>query len=968
MAKRRIYEVAREKGMSTHELAELLRAAGVEVTSNLSSVEEADVARVLSAPPAAEPSAGLKPASTKPAPTEPAPAKPESAGTSEPSVATAASQPGPQPAPGPAQSRPVTEGRPARPTEQSADRREARPPRAPRPDARPAEPRTEGRAGGAAPGAPAGQRTEPGAQQRDRGRPPHPGGPRPSGPPRRGPRPRGRGPRLEDLPTVVGPDVPLRKGVKAPGTVRLKGEEPPAPAPAPPAPKTHTPSPRASGPRPSGPPRVPRPSAVPEPSRPAGRFGKEPPRATPRRGKDANERGARPPKVVAADVLVEEILTEVEPEVEATAATKSAAAPTAQARVRRGDDYGGRRRVVIDSQAGRKGGRGSPRGSKATRTPDAEKSTKKKTPPGTDSPVILASGATVKDFSESLEIPAGEVIKAMMRMGELLTITQSLSDEAIVVLAEEFERQVTIQHAEEEESLRPEFVDDPADLVERAPVVTVMGHVDHGKTSLLDAIREAKVAAGEAGGITQHIGAYRVGHKDRRLTFIDTPGHEAFTAMRARGANMTDVAVIVVAANDGVMPQTTEAINHARAAGVPMLVALNKIDLEDSNPDRVKQQLAEQGLVPEDWGGDTVIVPVSAKKRINLDELMDMILLVADVQELKANPKAEASGIIIEAQLDPGRGPVATMLVQRGTLRVGDALVSGEAHGKVKAMADFRGRPLKEAGPSMPVQILGFNTVPTAGDFAEAVKDERIARQKAETRSARLRMEQMAKARAAATSLDDFFQRLKEGAVKELALVLKGDVAGSVEALEEALTEIQHPEVKVRVIHSGVGGINESDINLAAASRAVVIGFNVRPSSAAKSLAETEGVDIRTYRVIYKAIEDVQAALVGMLEPEHVESEIGSAEVRQLFRASKIGVIAGCYVLSGKLVRNAKVRVVRDGSIVHEGVIGSLRRFSDDAREVLAGFECGVHIDGFDDLKEGDVLEVYEIKEVARTR
>ena len=761
--------------MSTHELAELLRAAGVEVTSNLSSVEEADVARVLSAPPAAEPSAGPKPASTKFAPTKPRlpNRNPQDRGAFGHGGFTA----GPQPAPGPAQSRPVTEGRPARPTEQSADRREARPPRAPRPDARPAEPRTEGRAGGAAPGAPAGQRTEPGAQQRDRGRPPHPGGPRPSGPPRRGPRPRGRGPRLEDLPTVVGPDVPLRKGVKAPGTVRLKGEEPPAPAPAPPAPKTHTPSPRASGPRPSGPPRVPRPSAVPEPSRPAGRFGKEPSRATPRRGKDANERGARPPKVIAADVLVEEILTEVEPEVEATAATKSAAAPTAQARVRRGDDYGGRRRVVIDSQAGRKGGRGSPRGSKATRTPDAEKSTKKKTPPGTDSPVILASGATVKDFSESLEIPAGEVIKAMMRMGELLTITQSLSDEAIVVLAEEFERQVTIQHAEEEESLRPEFVDDQADLVERAPVVTVMGHVDHGKTSLLDAIREAKVAAGEAGGITQHIGAYRVGHKDRRLTFIDTPGHEAFTAMRARGANMTDVAVIVVAANDGVMPQTTEAINHARAAGVPMLVALNKIDLEDSNPDRVKQQLAEQGLVPEDWGGDTVIVPVSAKKRINLDELMDMILLVADVQELKANPKAEASGIIIEAQLIR-TGSGGTMLVKRHTAW-GDALVSGEAHGR-SSHTDFRVGRSKKGRPCRcspwfqyaPTATISRRRSKTSASLARRLRPARTPAHGADGQGQSRRHQSR-------RFLPATQRRCRQGT----RLVLKGDVAGSVEAL-----------------------------------------------------------------------------------------------------------------------------------------------------------------------------------------
>lgn len=600
---------------------------------------------------------------------------------------------------------------------------------------------------------------------------------------------------------------------------------------------------------------------------------------------------------------------------------------------------------------------------------EAEKAAaRRKAPPGTESPVQLASGATVKDFAEALEIPAGEVIKTMMKMGDMVTITQSLSDDALLLLADEFTRQVEIKHAEEEEVAQQ--VDDPADLKDRAPVVTVMGHVDHGKTSLLDAIRETAVAAGEAGGITQHIGAYLVHHNKRDLTFVDTPGHEAFTAMRARGAQVTDVAVIVVAANDGVMPQTLEAINHAKAANVPMLVAINKIDLPDANIDHVKQQLSEQGLVPEEWGGDTVMVQVSAKKRINLDELMDMILLVADVQELKANPKAEASGIILEAQLDAGRGPVATMLVQRGTLHNGDALVSGESYGKVKAMFDFTGAPVKEAGPSIPVQILGFNTVPTAGDIAQVTKDERVARQKAEARSARLRMEQqVAKARAVSTtSLDDFYRRLKEGAVKELTLVVKGDVMGSVEALEESLNSISHPEVKVRVIHSGVGGINESDVMLAAASHAVVIGFNVRPSAAAKGLAEAEGVDIRTYRVIYKAIEDVQAALVGMLEPEHVEEETGTAEVRQIFRFSKVGIIAGCYVTSGKLVRNGRARVVREGSIIHDGTIASLRRFTEDAREVLAGFECGLHFENFDDLKEGDVIEAYETKEVARTK
>jgi len=436
--------------------------------------------------------------------------------------------------------------------------------------------------------------------------------------------------------------------------------------------------------------------------------------------------------------------------------------------------------------------------------------------------------------------------------------------------------------------------------------------------------------------------------------------------MRARGAKVTDVAVIVVAANDGVMPQTVEAIDHAKAADVPMLVAINKIDLADANPDRVKQQLSDLGLQPEDWGGQTVMVEVSAKKHLNLDELMDMILLVADVQEIKANPNAPASGVVVESQLDVGRGPVATVLVQRGTLHVGDAIACGEAYGKVKAMLDFKGEVLTSAGPSVPAQVLGFNSVPAAGDIALAVKDEREARQLAESRTARIRMEMNAKG-AGATSLDDFYRRLKEGEVKELALVLKGDVGGSVEALEEALNNISHAEVKVSVIHSGVGGINESDVNLAAASNAVIIGFNVRPSVQAKASADEQGVDIRTYRVIYKAIEDIEAALMGMLEPERVEQDLGAVEVRQIFRASRIGTIAGCYVVSGKITRNAKVRVVRDGSIVFEGNLGSLKRFNEDVREVLQGFECGIHLEGFDDIKEGDIIEAYEIKEVART-
>jgi translation initiation factor IF-2 len=646
----------------------------------------------------------------------------------------------------------------------------------------------------------------------------------------------------------------------------------------------------------------------------------------------------------------------------------SPANPTVAARVRRGDDKPAKRRVIIDSQAGRKGGKGGPRDRRGGGAVEGEKvAPKKKTPPGTETPVLIKSGASVKDIGEALEIGAGDLIKTLIGLGEMVTITQSLSDEAIVILAEEYERKVEIEHAEQEAEGPEVFADDPEDLTPRAPVVTIMGHVDHGKTSLLDAIRETEVVKSEAGGITQHIGAYQVTHQEKKVTFLDTPGHEAFTAMRARGAKSTDIAVIVVAANDGVMPQTLEAISHAKAAEVPILVAVNKMDLPDANADHVKKQLSDQGLVPESWGGDTIVVEVSAKQKTNLDELMDMILLVAEVQEYKANAGAPGSGVVIESQLDVGRGPVATILVQRGTLKVGDSLACGEAYGKVKAMFDFMGNVLSKAGPSVPVQILGFNTLPAAGDFVTVVKDEREARQRAEQRTARLRQEQLAKSREGASGLEEFYRRVKEDRVKELRLVLKGDVGGSVEALEESLQNVSHAEVKVVVVFAGVGGINESDVMLAAASKAVVIGFNVRPSAAAKALAEQEQVDVRTYRVIYKAIEDVEAALVGMLEPEKVEEELGTAEVRQVFHASKIGSIAGCYVLSGKIARSAKIRVVRDGSIVHEGSIDSLKRFADDAREVVAGYECGLHLAGFDDIHEADVIEAYEIKEVART-
>ncbi len=951
MAKRRVYDIAKEKGLTNQELVERLRAAGLEVKSSVSSVEEADVDRALApkAAAAASKAAAAKDVAPKESAQKTAAPKPTPKAAKleapvqkdvETKTATAHSE-------GPKAEKKAAAVAPVEPpksvsAEQSEEQSEA--------STAPAEVAVR-------PDGPRPEQAQP-ETTRSEGRPERP-------PTRKPPRPRGRGPRLEDMPTVVGPGVPLRKGVKPSGNVvskeelvRMKAEKAAkaeearkAAAAAPPRPPEPAAPTGARGPAPrpftSSGPRPPRPAATAPP------VAKEAPAR--------RDRGTRGPGF------------ERGPEREASAEGPVAAAAPSRvvggpSRVRRGDDKPAKRRVIIDSQASRKGGRGGFRDHRGGPLGEVERpAVKKKAPPGTETPAKVKSGASVKDFGEALEIGAGELIKTLMRLGEMVTITQSLSDDAILILAEEFERKVEIEHAEEEKEGSDIFVDDPADLSPRAPVVTIMGHVDHGKTSLLDAVRETEVVKSEAGGITQHIGAYQVTHKDKKVTFLDTPGHEAFTAMRARGAKSTDIAVIVVAANDGVMPQTLEAISHAKAAEVPMVVAINKMDLPDANPDRVKAQLSELGLVPESYGGDTVMVEVSAKQRLNLEDLMDMILLVAEVQEYKANSKAPASGVVIEAQLDVGRGPVATMLVQRGTLHVGDAIASGEAYGKVKAMFDFTGKVVSKAGPSVPVQILGFNSLPMAGDFAMVVKDEREARQKAEQRTARLRQEQLAKSRGGASSLDEFYRRLKEGRVKELPLIVKGDVGGSVEALEEALRNITHPEVKVEVIFAGVGGINESDIMLASASKAVVIGFNVRPSVAAKALAEQEQVDVRTYRVIYKAIEDVEAALVGMLEPEQVEEELGTAEVRQVIRASRIGTIAGTYVLTGKLVRSAKIRILRNGAIVHEGSIGSLKRFADDVREVLAGYECGLHIDGFDDIHEGDIIEAYEIKEVART-
>ncbi len=574
--------------------------------------------------------------------------------------------------------------------------------------------------------------------------------------------------------------------------------------------------------------------------------------------------------------------------------------------------------------------------------------------------IEMGGSINVKEFAALIKREVNEVIKALFMLGVMVTINQDIDYDTAQLIGDEFGVQVGLKALEQDPTEIPEIEDDPDKRLPRPPVITVMGHVDHGKTSLLDAIRKTNVTAREAGGITQHIGAYKVNYQGQQIVFLDTPGHEAFTAMRARGAQVTDVAILVVAADDGVMPQTLEAINHARAAKVPIIVAINKIDRPEANPEHVKQQLAEYDLVPEDWGGDTIMVPVSAYKKTGITDLLEMILLVAEMQDLKANPELPARGTIIEAQLDKGRGPVATVLIQRGTLRIGDTIIAGTAYGKVRAMINDCGEKVKTAPPSTPVEVLGLSDVPNAGDMLD-VTDERIARSVAEKRIAKKREEEMQS--TSKVSLEDIFKRIKEGELKELNIVVKADVQGTIEALEGSLQKIKNDEVKVVVVHSGVGSITESDVMLASAANALVIGFNVRPDANARKSAETEKVDLRTYRVIYDAINDVEDAIKGMLAPKFKEVIQGRVEVRQLITISKL-LIAGCYVLEGKVTNSSKVRVVRDGIVVHEGGIDSLRRFKDDVKEVAQGYECGITLDKFRDIKEGDIFEIFDTEEI----
>lgn len=578
--------------------------------------------------------------------------------------------------------------------------------------------------------------------------------------------------------------------------------------------------------------------------------------------------------------------------------------------------------------------------------------------------IEIGESITVKELAEKLKKPSNDVIRTLIFAGVMAAINAEIDFETAEKVCAEYG--VLVERKEEIQELEVLEIeeDDEENLQKRPPIVTVMGHVDHGKTSLLDCIRKAKVTDTEAGGITQHIGAYTIKLNGEEITFLDTPGHEAFTAMRARGAQITDVVILVVAADDGIMPQTKEAINHCKAAGVPIVVAINKIDKPGANVDRVKQELAEQGLLAEDWGGDTICEEVSAKQNLNIDKLLEMVLLTAEMLELKANKNRRAVGTVIEAKLDKGRGSVASLLVQNGTLKVGDSILVGSTYGRIRAMFDDTGKKIKSAGPSIPVEVLGLSEVPEAGDRFNQVKDEKTARNMAESRKDKLKAETLLANHR--VSLEDLYNQIKEGKVKELAIIVKADVQGSVEAIKQSLEKLSTDDVKVRVIHGGVGAITETDITLATASNAIVIGFNVRPDNNAASQADRDGVDIKTYRIIYDAIEDVKSAMIGMLEPEYKEVVLGTAEVRETYKISNIGTIAGCYVLKGKLQRNAETRVIREGIVIFESSLSSLKRFKDDAKEVNAGYECGLTIEKFNDIKEGDIVECFMMEAIKR--
>ncbi|KPN17964.1 translation initiation factor IF-2 [Arthrobacter sp. Edens01] len=954
MAKVRVHELAKELGITSKDAVAKLQELGEFVRSASSTIEAPVVKKLRGAFPDAASKPASKPASSGPRPAAPAPAAPAAEAPAEASAPAAEKPAAPAPA-APAAPAPKAESKPAAPAP------------APAAPAAPAPKAAEKPAAPAAPAADSSSAPRPGA--------PRPGasGPRPGNnpfaPSQGMPRPRGRGDgeRGQGGPRPGNNPFATSQGMPRPGQRRDDSERTGTPGAAGPRPAAGSGGPRPGAPRPGAPrPGAPRPGAP----RPGGAGGNRP---TPGMMPNRTERPAAPARPGAGGPR----------------RGPGGAPGTGGGPVGGGFGKGGRGRGGTAGAFGKGGaGRGKQRKSKRAKRQELEQMSAPSlggvsVPRGDGNTVVrLRRGASITDFADKIEANPAALVTVLFHLGEMATATQSLDEETFGVLGEElgYKIQVVSPEDEERELLSSFDIDFEAELEAegddeleaRPPVVTVMGHVDHGKTRLLDAIRNTKVVEGEAGGITQHIGAYQIAfdHEgtERAITFIDTPGHEAFTAMRARGAKVTDIAVLVVAADDGVMPQTVEALNHAQAANVPIVVAVNKIDKEGANPEKVRGQLTEYGLVPEEYGGDTMFVEVSARQNLNIDALLEAVLLTADAAlDMRANPDKDARGIAIEANLDKGRGAVATVLVQSGTLRVGDTIVAGTAHGRVRAMFDENGDTVTEAGPSRPVQVLGLSNVPRAGDTFFVTDDERTARQIAEKREAADRNAALAKRRKR-ISLEDFDQAVADGKVDTLNLILKGDVSGAVEALEDSLLKIDVGDgVQLRVIHRGVGAITQNDVNLATVDNAIIIGFNVKPAERVADLAEREGVDMRFYSVIYAAIDDIELALKGMLKPEYEEVQLGTAEVREVFRSSKFGNIAGSIVRSGVIRRNAKARVTRDGKVIGENLtVDSLKRFKDDATEVRTDFECGIGLGSFNDVKEGDIIETFEMREKPR--
>jgi translation initiation factor IF-2 len=987
MAKKRVHEIAKEQGMSSADVLMRLRDAGLDVTAAASTVDEAEALRALGG----NGSAPAKPAAraATAAPPQQRAGAPQRAGQQR-QAAPAARAAG-QGAPPQQRTRRIFEpdGPPLKVPTRRQDDDYPRPPLPPRPSptpaARPATPPPRSREAPKAAAQPAPQPRQPQAREAA------PAKPAPTERPAQ--RPPAQQPQRQQ-PAEPAQPAPAAKQAAAPAAPAQPAR--PAQPSQPTAPK---PRPREQAPaeQPAAAPaqQQPKPEQAPAEQPQAEQPQAEQPQAEQPQAKEAPKtQGTKGPKTVerpAPGTGPKIIAQPEEPKRPTRDETQSKPSRPSRGGLRdEGGPGGGRRRVVIDSQASRRqgtgpgGGPGGPGGPPGAGGPPGRRPGRRSrgrrrrevleevaSPLAADAlsrtdVVRINSGSTVRDVAEYLGVAVADIIKKLMGMGEMVTLTQTLSDEAIAILAEEFGKQVEVVHADDVADGEPEYEDSEEELVERPPVVTIMGHVDHGKTSLLDAIRETEVASGEAGGITQHIGAYQVHHGDKTITFLDTPGHEAFTAMRARGGQVADISVVVVAADDGVMPQTREAVDHSRAADVPILVAVNKVDKEGADPTRVRTEMTQLNLQPAEWGGDTEFVDVSAKTHQGLEDLLDTILVVAELEELEANPSASASGVVIESKLDPGRGPVVTLLVQRGTLHVGDALVAGAHWGRVRAMVDYNGERVDEASPGDPVEVLGFDSVPEAGEHARVADNDRAARQFANERAVRLRNEAQARRAGRKVSFEDVFKGIQEGEVPELDLVLKADVSGSLEAFEDEIARLPQDEIHVNIISSGVGGITESDVMLASASDAVILGFNVRPVGDARAAAEREDVEIRAYSVIYRALEDLRDAMTGMLAPEEVEQTVGSVEVRQTFRASRVGTIAGCYVTDGTVRRGAKVRLVRDGTVIYDTTIDSLRRFNDDVREVAAGYECGIVLANYQDVKEGDVLEVYETRQVER--